>query len=71
MKYLALAALLALTGCDDMVQSAIDDADMICRDNVEYMVYSKLSSNGSLSYSVVPHFKPDGSLYTCKKVIKK
>jgi hypothetical protein len=64
-----LALLISLAGCD-MAQSAIDDADMICRDNVQYMVYSKLNSDATLSYSVVPHFKPDGSLYTCVRQVK-
>ena len=72
MKYaIILLAALALSACDNQGQEALDDATMICKDNVEYMSFYKMSSNGSVSLSIVPHFKSDGSLYTCKREIKK
>ena len=64
MKYLALATLLALGACAQ-AQDAIDKAEMICKDGVEYMSYTKYNSRGDVSFSIVPHFKPDGTLYTC------
>lgn len=54
----ALAAML-LSGCSS--QAALDHAKTICRDNVEYLVYI----DPGYIRTVVPHFKPDGSLYTC------
>lgn len=60
-----LLALLVLAGCGEYNPLSPDDTDLICRDRVEYMMFYKASSNGSVSVSVVPHFKPDGSLYTC------
>lgn len=54
---------LLLSACSP--QKALNEADRLCRDGVEYLSYEKMSSNGTLSYSIVPHFKPDGSLYTC------
>ena len=69
MKYLALTALMALSACGG-VQGAVEDSDFVCKDGVEYFVYTKYTGSG-VSYSVVPHFKPDGTLYTCRKVTKK
>jgi hypothetical protein len=48
-----------LSGCSS--QAALDHAKTICRDNVEYLVYI----DPGYIRTVVPHFKPDGSLYTC------
>lgn len=63
-KFLVIAALaLGVTACDG-VQEDVTNSDYVCKDGVEYFVYSKYSGNG-YSYSVVPHYKPDGSLYTC------
>lgn len=66
MKYFFLAALVTLAACSP--QKALNDADMLCRDGVQYMSYEKMNTRGDVSYSIVPHFKPDGSLYTCKVV---
>lgn len=63
MKKLILAAMLGLAACGS-VQEDVENSGYVCKDNVEYFVYEKYSG-GNYSYSVVPHFKPDGSLYTC------
>ena len=64
-KYLALAALVAALAACTNVQKEVEQSDYVCKDGVEYFVYTKYTGSG-VSYSVVPHFKPDGSLYTCK-----
>lgn len=60
-----LLALLVLAACGDGNPLSPDDTRLICRDRVEYMMFWRASTSGSVSISVVPHFKPDGSLYTC------
>lgn len=69
MRLLLLAAALTLAACDDGAQKSVDEAEYICKDGVEYFVYTKISSSG-VGYSVVPHFKPDGTLYTCERKVK-
>lgn len=68
MKILALIAFAALAACTN-VQEDVNQSGYVCKSGVEYFVYEKYASGG-VSYSVVPHFKPDGSLYTCKQVVK-
>ena len=68
MKCALILALAILAGCTN-VQQDVEESDYVCKDGVEYFVYTKATGSG-ITYSVVPHFKADGSLYTCK-VIKK
>lgn len=58
-----LLAALAISGCS--AQSALNSAKAICRDGVEYLSYERFAAAGDYSFSIVPHLKPDGSLYTC------
>jgi hypothetical protein len=60
-----LLAILVLAACGDSNPLSHGNTRLICRDRVEYMMFWRTSSSGSVSISVVPHFKPDGSLYTC------
>jgi len=62
-RILMVLAILSLSACQDYAQNVIDRPYMICRDNVEYMVITGLSGGGASD--VVPHFKPDGTLFTC------
>lgn len=67
MKKIIAAALVALTLSACSPQRALDEADRLCRDGVEYLAFTKMNTSGDISYSIVPHLKPDGSLYTCKR----
>jgi hypothetical protein len=47
------------------VQDAVDDAGYVCKDGVEFFVYSKYTGGG-YSYSLAPHYKnTKGELYAC------
>lgn len=65
-KLLAMVVCLGLlSGCNETnnvgVSSSGDVSFLrICIDNVEYLI----RRNGNNGY-MAPHFKPDGSLYTC------
>lgn len=61
-KFLIVAAL-ALSACGG-VQGAVQNSDYVCKDGVEYFVYEKWSGSNP-TYSVVPHYRPDGTLFTC------
>lgn len=68
---LLLLALAALSGCERANPLRPSNTTGICRDGVEYLMFEKMSSNASVSISVVPHFKADGSLYTCVEPVAK
>lgn len=44
--------------------------EVICIDNVEYIYWHKGSVTSSASGYLAPHFKPDGSLYTCEMLTR-
>ena len=59
---------LALTGCmkydsNGTTNSGEAEFKRVCIDGVEY-----LSRRAGYSGYMAPHFKPDGSLYTCRRV---
>ena len=56
---LILASILVLSGCEQSVGTTSSGGityDRVCIDKVEYL---------RAVYRIAPHFKPDGSLYTC------
>lgn len=63
---LVVAASLLVAACERTNPLRNSNTEAVCRDGVEYLVFEKMSSNASASISVVPHFKPDGSLYICR-----
>lgn len=65
MRFTIISLLALLAGCAQPPQEAVDNASTVCKDGVEYFVYEKWNSKSGSTYSVVPHFKPDGTLYTC------
>jgi hypothetical protein len=64
MKKLLVIPFLLLAACTT-AQQAVDSASYVCKDGVQYFVYEKMNTNGDASYSVVPHFKVDGTLFSC------
>lgn len=62
-KLIAIAALvMVLSGCSEpnTTRASYSGFNRICVDNVEYLMRYQ-GYNGYMA----PHFKPDGSLYTC------
>jgi hypothetical protein len=67
MKKIVFVAAIAtmLAGCNapglKSPQKKIDDAEIVCRDNVEYL-YIPVSGYAT---ALTPHLKVDGTPYTC------
>jgi len=58
-----------LAGCVPAQQFAINAAstrEIVCIDNVEYIALPVKDS-----WAIAPHYKPDGSLYTCTDSVPK
>lgn len=63
--YFVAALALALTGCNAPglkdPQRKIDDAEIVCRDHVEYL-YIPVSGYAT---AITPHLQVDGKPFTC------
>jgi hypothetical protein len=62
------AAALLLAGCvpanyERLATDAASLREVVCIDNVEYLAIP-VKSNGD-SWAITPHYRPDGTLYTC------
>lgn len=63
-KILIALAAISLSACT--AQYAVDHADLVCKDGVEYFVYTKYNTKGDVTFSVVPHYKnAKGELFSC------
>lgn len=62
MRKLILIPALLVAGCNtpEARQQRVTDAELMCRDGVEY-IYMTNSYGGSMT----AHLKPDGKPYTC------